>query len=41
MKRRFQELGITIFNPVQTITLSTLVPAQAEKEDGHEHAPAS
>ena len=31
MKRRFQELGIRIFNPVQTITLSTSVPALLEK----------
>jgi moderate conductance mechanosensitive channel len=41
MKRRFQELGIRIFNPVQTITLSTSVPAPPEKEDGHEHAAAA
>jgi moderate conductance mechanosensitive channel len=41
MKRRFQELGIRIFNPVQTITLSKLVPPPVEKEDGHEHAAAS
>ncbi len=41
MKRRFQELGIRIFNPMQTIALSTLAPAPAEKEDGHEHAAAA
>jgi small-conductance mechanosensitive channel len=41
LKRRFQELGIRIFNPVQTITLSTSVPAPPEKEDGHEHAAAA
>jgi moderate conductance mechanosensitive channel len=41
MKRRFQELGIRIFNPVQTITLSTLVQRPAEKGDGHEHAAAA
>jgi small-conductance mechanosensitive channel len=41
MKRRFQELGIRIFNPVQTITLSIpAVQAPAEKGDdrGHAHA---
>jgi small-conductance mechanosensitive channel len=38
MKRRFQELGIRIFNPVQTINL---VPAPAEKGDDHEHAAAA
>jgi moderate conductance mechanosensitive channel len=41
MKRRFQELGIRIFNPVQTITLSPSVPAPPGKEDGHEHAAAA
>ena len=41
MKQRFQELGIRIFNPVQTITLSKLVPPSVEKDDGHEHAAAS
>jgi small-conductance mechanosensitive channel len=41
MKRRFQELGIRIFNPVQTIALS--VPAQtlAEQGDDHGHAQAA
>jgi small-conductance mechanosensitive channel len=38
MKRRFQELGIRIFNPVQTITL---VPAPVVKGDDHEHAAAA
>jgi small-conductance mechanosensitive channel len=38
MKRRFQELGIRIFNPVQTIKL-TQVPAG--KGDEHEHAEAA
>ena len=41
MKRRFQELGIRIFNPVQTITLSASIPAPPEKKDGHEHAAAA
>jgi small-conductance mechanosensitive channel len=40
MKRRFQELGIRIFNPVQTITLSAPIQNQAEKAD-HGHAPAA
>ncbi len=38
MKRRFQELGIRIFNPVQTVNL---VPAPVVKEDEHEHAVAA
>ncbi len=38
MKRRFQELGIRIFNPVQTINL---VSAPVEKGDDHEHAAAA
>jgi small-conductance mechanosensitive channel len=38
MKRRFQELGIRIFNPVQTINL---VPAPVERGDDHEHAAAA
>ncbi|HEY4042292.1 MAG TPA: mechanosensitive ion channel domain-containing protein [Rhodopila sp.] len=41
MKRRFQELGIRIFNPVQTISLSIVGPAPAEKGDGHERAAAA
>ncbi|WP_158926193.1 mechanosensitive ion channel family protein [Acidisphaera sp. S103] len=41
MKRRFQELGIRIFNPVQTINLSALVQAPAEKGDDHGHAAAA
>ena len=41
MKRRFQELGIRIFNPVQTITLSASVQAPAEKGDDHGHAAAA
>jgi small-conductance mechanosensitive channel len=40
MKRRFQELGIRIFNPVQTITVSVPVQAPAEKGD-HQHAQAA
>jgi moderate conductance mechanosensitive channel len=40
MKRRFQELGIRIFNPVQTITLSAPNQTQAEKAD-HGHAQAA
>jgi small-conductance mechanosensitive channel len=41
MKRRFQELGIRIFNPVQTITLSASVQTPAEKGDNHGHAEAA
>jgi moderate conductance mechanosensitive channel len=41
MKRRFQDLGIRIFNPVQTITLSTLVQAPVEKGGDHENAAAA
>jgi small-conductance mechanosensitive channel len=46
MKRRFQELGIRIFNPVQTITLSapavsTEIQAPAQKADDHGHAQAA
>jgi small-conductance mechanosensitive channel len=46
MKRRFQELGIRIFNPVQTITLSGLVqpPGETgpvEKGNDHGHAAAA
>jgi small-conductance mechanosensitive channel len=41
MKRRFQELGIRIFNPVQTINLTTLVQAPADRGDGHDHAQAA
>jgi small-conductance mechanosensitive channel len=50
MKRRFQELGIRIYNPVQTITLSMPAPSsttalstetQAGKGDNHGHAQAA
>jgi small-conductance mechanosensitive channel len=44
MKRRFQELGIRIFNPVQTITLSTpasATPVQTLTEQGDEHGHAA
>ena len=41
MKRRFQELGIRIFNPVQTITLNAPVQTQAEKGEDHGHAEAA
>ena len=41
MKRRFQELGIRIFNPVQTINLSALAQAPADKGDDHGHAAAA
>jgi small-conductance mechanosensitive channel len=41
MKRRFQELGIRIFNPVQTIALPAPVQTPAEQGDGHEHAAAA
>jgi small-conductance mechanosensitive channel len=41
MKRRFQELGIRIFNPVQTINLSALVRTNAERGDDHGHAQAA
>lgn len=38
MKRRFQELGIRIFNPVQTITLSSPVQTPSDKGEDHGHA---
>jgi moderate conductance mechanosensitive channel len=41
MKRRFQELGIRIFSPMQTINLSAVLQAPAEKGDDHEHAAAA
>jgi small-conductance mechanosensitive channel len=41
MKRRFQELGIRIFNPVQTITFSAAVQTPAEQGDDHGHAQAA
>jgi moderate conductance mechanosensitive channel len=41
MKRRFQELGIRIFNPVQTITLSLPVQTPAEKGDNRGHVQAA
>ena len=41
MKRRFQDLGIRIFNPVQTITLSTPIQTPTEQGDGHGHAAAA
>jgi small-conductance mechanosensitive channel len=41
MKRRFQELGIRIFNPVQTISLHAPVQAPAEKGEDHGHAAAA
>ena len=41
MKRRFQELGIRIFNPVQTITLGAPVQTPAAKGDDHGHAEAA
>ena len=41
MKRRFQELGIRIFNPVQTITVSALVQAPAAERSDHGHAQAA
>ena len=41
MKRRFQELGIRIFNPLQTITLSAPVQAPVAQEDDHGHAQAA
>jgi moderate conductance mechanosensitive channel len=41
MKRRFQELGIRIFNPVQTISLSAPSQTQAERADDHGHAQAA
>jgi small-conductance mechanosensitive channel len=39
MKRRFQELGIRIFNPVQTIAMP--VPIQASIQEGGEHERAA
>jgi small-conductance mechanosensitive channel len=46
MKRRFQELGIRIFNPVQTIALPApalppKIQGPAEKEDDRGHAQAA
>ncbi len=41
MKRRFQELGIRIFNPVQTISVSATVQAPAETGEDHGHAQAA
>ena len=41
MKRRFQELGIRIFNPVQTIALSAPVQTPAATGDDHGHAEAA
>jgi small-conductance mechanosensitive channel len=41
MKRRFQELGIRIFNPLQTIALTVPVPTPAERGDDHGHAQAA
>ena len=41
MKRRFQELGIRIFNPVQTMTVSMPVQTPAEKGDNRGHAQAA
>jgi small-conductance mechanosensitive channel len=41
MKRRFQELGIRIFNPVQTITLSVPGQASGETRDNRGHAQAA
>ena len=41
MKRRFQELGIRIFNPVPTMTVSLPAPGPAEKGDNHGHAQAA
>jgi small-conductance mechanosensitive channel len=38
MKRRFQELGIRVFNPVQTINLAQ---AAAERGEDHGHAQAA
>ena len=41
MKRRFQELGIRIFNPVQTINVSATIQAPAETGEHHGHAQAA
>ncbi|HEY0185532.1 MAG TPA: mechanosensitive ion channel domain-containing protein [Rhodopila sp.] len=41
MKRRFQELGIRIFNPVQTISVTVPVQTPAAKGDDHAHAQAA
>ena len=41
MKRRFQELGIRIFNPLQTITVPALIQAPAERGNDHGHAAAA
>ena len=41
MKRRFQELGIRVFNPVQTITLSPVLEAPAQGGNDHGRAAAA
>jgi moderate conductance mechanosensitive channel len=41
MKRRFQELGIRIFNPVQTIALQAPAQGIVEQRDTHGHAAAA
>lgn len=42
MKRRFQELGIRVYNPRQTIALPLMqVPALSRKEDAHGQAQAA
>lgn len=38
MKRRFQELGIGIYNPAQTMTLSVQLPSEKGKDDEHTDA---
>lgn len=41
MKRRFQELGIKIFNPVQMITVNTSNVTPAAKGESHDYATAA
>jgi small-conductance mechanosensitive channel len=43
LKRRFQELGIQMFNPVQTVSFSASFPVEnpAAKDDGHGQAQAA
>jgi moderate conductance mechanosensitive channel len=40
MKRRFQELGIRIFNPMQTVSVSASFPPEAHAGKGNNHGRA-
>jgi small-conductance mechanosensitive channel len=41
MKRRFQELGIKVFNPLTSITVTVPIQTLAAREDNHGHAEAA